>query len=352
MIPMSAMPRLSIPPLIALLSVTACHTQTPAPDTAPTAAPAGTTTSPIFRYVQLGPGRVVLGERVPVAVLEALGARAGDTIVPLPRGSFDGAERITLYLSAASVLRGAIFDYAHGADFDAMVRDYATTLGGPSRTEDRRRGEEPAEVATWVDTRTTLVLRRDPNRSAWTVRGELWDRASPRAEADAHDGGRAVAVRWTVPAEVTGVARGLAYRLRHQLRPDTLTTTLALTNRGSTPVQLKFGACSLELFLYSADDSLGRGEPVFRSYRQRAANLPPGVVAGCQGYLAVHDVAPGATLEAPEFVTRSLPDKPPLTTLAPGTYAAVLRLGLLEDRAGRMVQDTLVIPAGTFRAFP
>lgn len=172
----------------------------------------------------------------------------------------------------------------------------------------------------------------------------------PQAESGGEDSGRAAAVRWTVPAEVTGVARGLAYRLRHQLRPDTLTTMLALTNPGSTPVHLQFGGCSLELFLYSADDSLGRGKPLFRSDRQRAADLPPGAVPGCAAYLAGYDVAPGATLEAREFVTWSLPDKAPLTTLAPGAYAAVLRLAVLESRGNRPVQDTLIFPAGTFRA--
>jgi|1185.fasta_scaffold126230_2 hypothetical protein len=170
------MPLVCIPPLIALLCLAACGER--APETGAAAAPASITAEPIFRYVQVGPGRVVLGERVPVAVLKALGARAGDTIVLLPRPASDGAERITLYLSAAGVLRGAIFDYAHGADFDAIVRDYAARLGRPSRTEERRAGEEPADVATWVDARTALVLRRDPNRNAWTVRSELWDRAS------------------------------------------------------------------------------------------------------------------------------------------------------------------------------
>jgi hypothetical protein len=172
----------------------------------------------------------------------------------------------------------------------------------------------------------------------------------PQAESGGEDSGPAAAGRWTVPAEVTGVARGLAYRLRHQLRPDTLTTMLALTNPGSAPVHLEFGACSLELFLYAADDSLGRGAPLFRSDRQRAANLPPGAMAGCPAYLAGYDVAPGATLEAREFVTWSLPDKAPLTTIAPGAYAAVLRLAVLASTGARRVQDTLVFPAGTFRA--
>ena len=176
MILRSAMHHLCIPPLIALLCVAACRER--APETASATAAASTTAEPISRSVQLGPGQIVLGEPVPVATLEALGAHAGDTIVPLPRGTFDGAERITLFLSTERILRGAIFDYPHEADFEAIVRDSATSLGTPSRTTEQRRGEEPADVATWVDARTTLILRRDPNRSAWTVRSELWDRAS------------------------------------------------------------------------------------------------------------------------------------------------------------------------------
>jgi hypothetical protein len=171
-----------------------------------------------------------------------------------------------------------------------------------------------------------------------------------QGESGGRDTARAVAVRWAVPPEVTGVVRGLAYRVRHHLRPDTLTTTLALTNPGPQAVRLMFGGCSLELYLHAVGDSLGVAPPVFRSDRQRAATLPTGAAAGCAAYLAGHDLAPGTTLEAREFVTWSLPDKPPLTILPAGTYAAVLRLGILEQREGRAVQDTLVMPAGSFQA--
>ena len=172
----------------------------------------------------------------------------------------------------------------------------------------------------------------------------------PRTESSGQDTVRAAAPRWSVPSEVTGVVRGLAYRIRHQLRADTLTTRLALTNPGPEPVRLMFGGCSLELYLHAADDSLGAASPVFRSDRQRASTLPPGAAVGCAAYLAGHDLAPGATLEAREFVTWSLPDKPPLTTLPSGAYVAMLRLGILEQRGGHAVQDTLVMAAGRFQA--
>ena len=172
----------------------------------------------------------------------------------------------------------------------------------------------------------------------------------PRAESAAQDTARALASRWTVPSEASGVVRGLAYRVRHHLRPDTLTTTLALTNRGAQPVRLMFGGCSLELYLHASGDSLGTAPPVFRSDRQRLSTQPPGTAVGCAAYMAGHDLAPGATLEAREFVTWSLPDRPPLTTLPAGAYAAVLRLAILEESARGAVQDTLVMPAGTFQA--
>ena len=172
----------------------------------------------------------------------------------------------------------------------------------------------------------------------------------PQAEASDQDSLRVSTTRWVVPPEVTGGVRGLAYRIRHQLRPDTLTTTLALTNTGPDTARLMFGGCSLELYLHAANDSVGASPPLSRSDRQRAATLPPGSAVGCAAYLAGHDLAPGATLEAREFVTWSLPDQPPLTTLPAGAYAAVLRLGILEQRGGRAVQDTLVMPAGTFHA--
>lgn len=135
-----------------------------------------TPSEPIFRYVQLNIGRVNLAEQLPASVRTAVSVAPGDTVVPLPRGSFAGAERITLYLNSDGRLRGAVFDYTTRVDFEAMLREYAT-LGDPTRSQEQRQGEEPSDLVTWQDARTTFRLRRDPNRSAWTVRGELWDRA-------------------------------------------------------------------------------------------------------------------------------------------------------------------------------
>ena len=100
----------------------------------------------------------------------------GDTIVSLPRGSFTGAERITLHLNANGILRGAVFDYVTPIDLEALIREY-DSVGAPTLSQAQRRGEEPSDILSWQDTLSTFRLRRDPNRSAWTVRGELWDRA-------------------------------------------------------------------------------------------------------------------------------------------------------------------------------
>jgi len=144
------------------------------PEAEPAAARA-TIAPSIFRHVQLNAGRIQPAEPVPARLWQSLGAAAGDTVIPLPRGAFTGAERVTLYLTRERVVRGVLFDYIHSADFEAMVRQYGASLGAPTRTTRQHAGEVPADVATWDDGRTRFRITRDPNRSAWTVRSELWD---------------------------------------------------------------------------------------------------------------------------------------------------------------------------------
>jgi hypothetical protein len=127
---------------------------------------------PIFRWMRVGSGVVTLGEPLSTAVAAA---SPGDTLVALPRGSFGGAERITVHLAPDRMVRGLTFDYVGGADFAEMVAGYEAELGPAARTAETRRGEVPAEVATWRDERTELRIVRDPNRSAWTVRATLRD---------------------------------------------------------------------------------------------------------------------------------------------------------------------------------
>ena len=148
----------------------------PAAEPEEEAAAARATIAPsIFRHVQLNAGRIQLAEPVPAPLWQSLGAAAGDTVVSLPRGTFTGAERVTLYLTRERVVRGVSFDYIHSADFEAMVREYGASLGAPARATRQHRGEVPADVATWDDGRTRFRITRDPNRSAWTVRSELRD---------------------------------------------------------------------------------------------------------------------------------------------------------------------------------
>ena len=134
--------------------------------------------TPIFRFVGLRPGVVRLGEPLPPALRAALGAQPGDTVINAPRTTFSGAERLVLFLGRSGVVRGALFDYSQRADYEAMVKDYEHDLGPARRSQQRRRGEEPADLAAWEDAQTIFRLRRDPNRNAWTVRAELWDRAA------------------------------------------------------------------------------------------------------------------------------------------------------------------------------
>jgi hypothetical protein len=155
--------------LVALSALSACA-QGGGPDSS------ATPSEPIFRYVELNIGRVHLGEQLPASVRAAAAVAPGDTIVSLGRGSFAGAERITLHLNADGVLRGAVFDYATRIDFEGLIREYES-LGAPTRSQAQRQGEEPSDIVSWQDTLSTFRLRRDPNRSAWTVRVELWDRA-------------------------------------------------------------------------------------------------------------------------------------------------------------------------------
>lgn len=132
-------------------------------------------TSTIFREVAIEGAAIQLGAPLPSQVQRA---HASDTIVALSRMQFGGAEAIRVHVTPAGVVRGLWFEYSTDADFDAMVADYASTLGPPTR-EAFRRGER----VLWQDEATRFELVRDPERSAVTVYSILVDRAlteSPR----------------------------------------------------------------------------------------------------------------------------------------------------------------------------
>src|SRR5688572_33213013 len=128
---------------------------------------------PIFRFVRTFTDTIRLGEALPVRIV----VPKGDSIVGVSPGTFGGAERIQVVVDESRLVRAVIFDYNRDADFDSMVAEYASSLGPPTRGTVQRRGEEPADVADWHDARTDFQLIRDPNRSAWTVRSVLRDRA-------------------------------------------------------------------------------------------------------------------------------------------------------------------------------
>ena len=134
---------------------------------------------PIFRYVTVNAGRIVLGAPLPAAVArsgEETSLDGGKRVVALAPGSFAGASGMSVHLAPDRTVAAVTFVYGPDASFPAMVADYTSSLGPPARSRLVRPGEEPADVALWEDARTTLRLVRDPNRSAWTIRAELRDR--------------------------------------------------------------------------------------------------------------------------------------------------------------------------------
>ena len=70
-----------------------------------------------------------------------------------------------------------------------------------------------------------------------------------------------------------------------------------ITNAGTQTIRLEFGACALQLLAYRNPDRTGT--PVWNSDRRKVWNQ--GFSWACPLYLAVRDLAPGATLEPGEF---------------------------------------------------
>jgi hypothetical protein len=133
-------------------------------------APAQTGSAGIFREIQIGGGVIQLGKPLPGVVPPP---PAGDTVVSLPAAQIGGAEAIRAHLTPSGLVRALWFDYSPRSDFDAMVAEYAATLGEP-RKEPYRTGER----AVWEDAQTRFELVHDPERSAGTVYSVLQDRAS------------------------------------------------------------------------------------------------------------------------------------------------------------------------------
>lgn len=153
--------------------------------------PVATRDTPIVRWVRVHDALIRLGESLPPAVTMA-DIAPHDTIIAVGSGLPFGTERVQARLTACGIVSAVIVDYAHEADFEAMVAELSATLGSPERSHPRRRGEEAADFAVWRDGGTELRLLRDPNRSAWTVRSTLLDvalaRQAPRRRRLGHRG--------------------------------------------------------------------------------------------------------------------------------------------------------------------
>lgn len=69
-----------------------------------------------------------------------------------------------------------------------------------------------------------------------------------------------------------------------------------ITNMGAQPIRLEFGACSLQLLAYRTADR--SGSPAWNSDQRRSAAGSP---YACPMYLAMRDLAPGASIEPGEL---------------------------------------------------
>jgi hypothetical protein len=130
--------------------------------------PAQSESGVIFRYIQIGGGVIQLGHPLPSAVPTPA---AGDTVVALPAQQIGGAEAIRVHLTPEGLVRGLWFEYAAGADYEAMTAEYTDMLGKP-----RLEAFGVGQRAIWEDAQTRFELTRDPERSASTVYSVLSDR--------------------------------------------------------------------------------------------------------------------------------------------------------------------------------
>ncbi|MEO6528767.1 MAG: hypothetical protein ABIP93_19275 [Gemmatimonadaceae bacterium] len=119
-------------------------------------------------------GVVTLGQALPRAVATA---GVGDSLVALRPEPGSGVERIVVFVDESGRVRSITSDFQHGVSYDSLRAAYAESFGPFAASRPVRRGEVPSELAAWHDSSTDLRLLSDPNRSAWTVRRIVRDRA-------------------------------------------------------------------------------------------------------------------------------------------------------------------------------
>lgn len=117
-------------------------------------------------------------------------------------------------------------------------------------------------------------------------------------------------------------------------RPDTLVTTVEVTNGGSRAIRVEYGACAVQLLLFADPERIG--DPIWDSRQRRdAAGFP----LACPAYLATDVLEPGRSISPPEF-RLPIPVAEILGgSVEPGRYHLT---ALLQINFG-----TVAIPAGT-----
>jgi len=130
---------------------------------------------PIHREIFVVGDTIRLGQRWPGAARSR--AAPGDTVVQLRPGTFGGASAIAVHLAAGDTVKAISFEYAPGANYEAMVADYTEFLGKPARRfRIAAPGPGPAEITAWEDARTTLQLMRGEVGGVSRVASALFDR--------------------------------------------------------------------------------------------------------------------------------------------------------------------------------
>ena len=113
----------------------------------------------IFREISIRPyGSITLG--APFGQRDSLATELAPNVFALPPG-FGGTNSIVVVLSSSGDVFALIFEYGADREFEAMLADYATSLGEPDAVPILKRTDAPVggEVcALWEDDRTRFEI--------------------------------------------------------------------------------------------------------------------------------------------------------------------------------------------------